>query len=160
MLTPQIELPGLVDQFDNSLQTLASTLQSIEKHISEQHVQLEKEKSSLAERRDVLEQEERITGEEEKSFRKERRAFETLVKEAANLTMPNDDILELNVGGEEMTTCKSTLCSVPGSMLDAMFSGRHTLKMTKGRYFLDRDPTTFKYVPNSAFFLMAVPGMF
>lgn len=34
-----------------------------------------------------------------------------------------DEIVELNVGGEHITTARSTLCSVEGSMLEAMFSG-------------------------------------
>jgi hypothetical protein len=54
-----------------------------------------------------------------------------------------DQIVELNVGGENMTTYRSTLCASQGSMLAAMFSGRWEEKLQKdkdGRYFLDHDP--------------------
>lgn len=38
------------------------------------------------------------------------------------------------------------LCSIPGSALDAMFSGRHELTKVNGRIFIDRDPIIFKLV--------------
>ena len=38
----------------------------------------------------------------------------------------NESILDLDIGGEiGIRIKKSLLCSVPGSALDAMFSGRH-----------------------------------
>ena len=52
----------------------------------------------------------------------------------------NEAVIELNVGGRYFTTYKATLCSVEGSMIEAMFSGRHpTTKDGTGRYFIDRD---------------------
>lgn len=138
----QIDLSELVGTFNSSLQTLATTLQTIEKHVTEQNVRLEREKIRLQERRTKLEEEERLLGEEEKKLRKEKKAFSNMLKEVSDSS--SDSVLELNVGGENITTLKSTLCSVPGSMLEAMFSGRHALKVVKGRYFLDRDPATFR----------------
>ena len=41
---------------------------------------------------------------------------------------------------------KSLLTSVPGSALEAMFSGRHELKKVNGRVFIDRDADVFKMV--------------
>jgi hypothetical protein len=35
------------------------------------------------------------------------------------------DVVNLNVGGEVVSVLRQTLTSVPGSMLEAMFSGRH-----------------------------------
>jgi len=63
-----------------------------------------------------------------------------------------DDVLELNVGGDQFTTYKSTLVSTitEGSMLSAMFSGRHALKQDPtGRYFLDRPPEPFRWIINT-----------
>lgn len=60
-----------------------------------------------------------------------------------------EEIIRLNVGGVLFTTLRSTLCSVPGSMLEAMFSGRFGSPSTRdetGAYFLDRDPTYFSFV--------------
>lgn len=39
---------------------------------------------------------------------------------------------------------KSLLCTVKESALEAMFSGRHTLKKIDGKLFIDRDPEAFK----------------
>jgi hypothetical protein len=38
-----------------------------------------------------------------------------------------DKVIDLNVGGRHFSTYKSTLCKIEGSMLSAMFSGRHEL---------------------------------
>ena len=51
-----------------------------------------------------------------------------------------DTVVDLNVGGKHYTTYKATLCTLEGSMLEAMFSGRYPVtKDPKGRYFIDRD---------------------
>ena len=55
----------------------------------------------------------------------------------------------LDVGGVCFKTTRTTLCSVPGSMLEAMFSGRHTVHQdVNGSYFIDRDGTHFRHVLN------------
>lgn len=54
----------------------------------------------------------------------------------------NKKVVVLNVGGCQFTTSRSTLCSVQGSQLEAMFSGRHAFcahQMEDGSYFIDRD---------------------
>lgn len=57
-----------------------------------------------------------------------------------------DEIVQLNVSGvtEGFTVRKSLLCSVQGSSLQAMFSGRHSLNKIDGRIFIDRDPDVFR----------------
>jgi len=58
-----------------------------------------------------------------------------------------EDIIELNVGGTFFTTYKSTLTQYEGTLLEAMFSGRHPLaKDSSGRFFLDRSPEMFRYI--------------
>src|SRR4051794_32164270 len=53
----------------------------------------------------------------------------------------------LNVGGGKFAASLSTLTAVPGSMLAAMFSGRHsTAKDSEGCVFVDRDPDHFTTV--------------
>jgi hypothetical protein len=44
------------------------------------------------------------------------------------------------------TVTKDLLCSVPGSALEAMFSGRHSVKKVRGRIFISRDPELFKHL--------------
>jgi hypothetical protein len=58
-----------------------------------------------------------------------------------------DKIIELNVGGKHFTTFLSTLTRHEGSMLAAMFSGRHSLvKDNRGRYFIDRPGDSFAVI--------------
>ena len=56
------------------------------------------------------------------------------------------DVLELNVGGRVFTTARATLSAQPGSMLEALVSGRHArpcLTDAAGRPFLERDGELF-----------------
>ena len=58
----------------------------------------------------------------------------------------DDDIIDLNVGGQKLTTTRSTLCQVEGSLLASMFSGRWEdgLKRDKdGAIFFDFNPQYF-----------------
>jgi len=61
-----------------------------------------------------------------------------------------DDIIELNVGGEKMTTLRSTLTAVPNSKLSLMFSKddqKKTLPIDKqGAVFFDYNPIYFNYL--------------
>ena len=59
-----------------------------------------------------------------------------------------DSRVTLNVGGVRYETSIATLRSTPGTMLDAMFSGRHAMDPddSDGAHFLDRDGGHFKYV--------------
>jgi len=61
-----------------------------------------------------------------------------------------DDIIELNIGGQKMTTLRSTLTVVPNSKLARMFSKDNTdknLPMDKqGAVFFDYNPIYFNYL--------------
>ena len=58
-------------------------------------------------------------------------------------------VVNLNVGGQKVSTSLSTLCRFPDSMLGAMFSGRHEVPLDEeGRYFIDRDGTHFRHILN------------
>jgi hypothetical protein len=49
----------------------------------------------------------------------------------------------LQVGDHAFTTSRETLCMRKGSMLEAMFSGRHKIKLGEdGRIFIDREAST------------------
>ena len=61
----------------------------------------------------------------------------------------DDDIINLNVGGKKMTTKRSTLCQVQGSLLASMFSGRWEDSLARdedGRIFFDFNPQYFVYI--------------
>ncbi len=58
----------------------------------------------------------------------------------------DDDIIDLNIGGQKLTTTRSTLCQVEGSLLASTFSGRwqDSLKRDKdGAVFFDFNPQHF-----------------
>ena len=58
--------------------------------------------------------------------------------------LPSDE-LELNVRGVYFpTVSRSLLTSLPGSALEAFFSGRHEVTQIKGKIYVDRDPESFK----------------
>ena len=56
-----------------------------------------------------------------------------------------DEIVELSVRGvsEGFMVRRSLLTQVPGSALEAMFSGRHPLPKVDGKVFVDRNPKIF-----------------
>jgi N-acetylneuraminic acid mutarotase len=55
--------------------------------------------------------------------------------------------VELDIGGTRYVTSVSTLRSRPGSMLDALFSGRHAvIEEEDGSVFIDRDGSAFGHV--------------
>ena len=61
----------------------------------------------------------------------------------------DDDIIDLNVGGQRLSTTRSTLCQVEGSLLASMFSGRweDSLKRDKdGAVFFDFNPQHFALI--------------
>lgn len=63
------------------------------------------------------------------------------------LHMIQDSVVKLSVGGRHFTTSVHTLRSIPGSMLDSMFSGRFAVKKTEDqRVFIDRDGAMFEPV--------------
>ena len=58
----------------------------------------------------------------------------------------DNDIIELNVGGHKLTTRRSTLCQVEGSLLASMFSGRWEDSLERGKdgaIFFDFNPQYF-----------------
>lgn len=73
-----------------------------------------------------------------------------LTREAGAMTTQHaiqDSMVTLDVGGRVFTTSVHTLRSVPGSMLDSMFSGRFGVKRTaEQRVFIDRDGSLFGHV--------------
>ena len=61
----------------------------------------------------------------------------------------DDDIIHLNVGGQKLTSTRSTLCQVEGSLLATMFSGRWEDSVKRdedGAVFFDVNPQYFGYI--------------
>jgi len=77
----------------------------------------------------------------------ERATFETEKKSVAATNKVLKSKVKLDVGGTIYHSSRTTLTSMPGSMLEAWFSGRHALEEDEdGRVFIDRDGGTFKLV--------------
>lgn len=71
--------------------------------------------------------------------------------EAADTSLSTpDDVIELNIGGQKMTTFRSTLTVIPNSKLARMFSkdnGKTNLPVDKqGAVFFDYNPMHFNYL--------------
>jgi len=112
---------------------------TLEKQISELQITFEKIKNKVKVVSNILSQElDNIAYDEEN--------FQNSLDKIKEIHFPREEIVSLNVGGKIFSTSKGTLMKVP-SMLQAMFSGRHSLHPKKdGTYFFDRDPKIFKYV--------------
>lgn len=74
--------------------------------------------------------------------------FEKEKKQVSDLNASSSDLLTLDVGGQcKLKVTRSVLTRVKGSALEAMFSGRHTLKLTnEGAIFIDRDADVFQII--------------
>lgn len=69
--------------------------------------------------------------------------------ERVSRTQEFEPRIKLDVGGVKFTTLRSTLQAVPGSMLEALFSGRHKNEPDEeGYHFIDRDGTHFRHILN------------
>ena len=89
-----------------------------------------------------------IEGERAK-MRAEVEAYKAKKLRMKAVEVSDDDIINLNVGGKKMTTKRSTLCQVEGSLLASMFSGRWEDSLARdedGRIFFDFNPQYFVYI--------------
>eukprot|EP01120_Amphizonella_sp_Union-15-10_P005646 TRINITY_DN1695_c0_g1_i1.p1 TRINITY_DN1695_c0_g1~~TRINITY_DN1695_c0_g1_i1.p1 ORF type:complete len:288 (-),score=43.32 TRINITY_DN1695_c0_g1_i1:60-884(-) len=141
-----------------TIATTIDSLNAVKIQVEEEFQRISHEKKLLMEQevkfqreREVLALEQKKTQEEflkfKQSIEEERKEFEREKKYVEDCNAITEQIVQLNVGGAHFTTSRATLCSVKGSMLEAMFSGRHKLlKDPEGRYFLDRDPKLFIHI--------------
>jgi len=120
-------------KIDEAFQRLYEHKNYVERHLEQQHARVERE-------RVLLEQ-------ERTQFVNESRQMQTNLKAAPPAAPVPDTVVDLNVGGRTFTTSKATLCQVPGSLLEAMFTGQQSVaKDGAGRYFIDRNPKHFESI--------------
>jgi len=82
----------------------------------------------------------------EKSLRENQRLLEEMEHRILSISAQTDEVVELNVGGQLMSTSRAVLCSAEGSLLAGMFSGNFDSGHRRdkdGRIFLDVDPPLF-----------------
>ena len=77
-------------------------------------------------------------------------AFDHSTSLQSNHRRSNDDVIELNIGGQKITTLRSTLTAIPSSKLALMFNNshaKHTLLIDKeGVVFFDYNPLYFTHL--------------
>ena len=86
---------------------------------------------------------------EKAKMKAEIEAYESEKLRMKGVEVSDDDIINLNVGGEKITTKRSTLCQVQGSLLASMFSGRWEKSLARdenGRIFFDFNPQYFVFI--------------
>lgn len=132
----------LLDVSKRLARELAEARRCLEDERERLEKELELERTRLTAELEL--REERIQVEQE-SITFDRVRIEALV------TAPEDEVLNLNVGGQMFTTRRSTLGSVEGSYLGNLFSGRWEGSIERdvhGNHFLDFDPVCFRQVLN------------
>ena len=93
----------------------------------------------------------KIIEEDRTKMKAEVEAFNAEKKIMKEIEVNNDDIIQLNVGGQKFTTTRFTLRQVNGSLLDTMFSRNwtHGLKRDQdGAIVLDFNPEHFGWILN------------
>lgn len=115
-----LERRQLHDEAQRFRDTLAAERAEMEAALARQRVELEMERAAMEEERDA----------------------------ARCVIEAQDDVVLLDVGGVPYKTSRATLTSVPGSMLEAMFSGRHAdiPSETDRPLFIDRDGALFAQI--------------
>ncbi len=87
-----------------------------------------------------------IVEEERAKMTQEIEAYKAEKLRMKAVVVSDDDIINLNVGGTKMTTKRSTLCQVKGSLFSSMFSGRWDTSLARdddGCIFFDFNPQHF-----------------
>ena len=87
-----------------------------------------------------------IVEEERAKMTQEIEAYKAEKLRMKAVVVSDDDIINLNVGGTKMTTKRSTLCQVSGSLFSSMFSGRWETSLARdedGLIFFDFNPQFF-----------------
>ncbi|CAM4952886.1 unnamed protein product [Rotaria socialis] len=94
---------------------------------------------------------EKIFKEKKEQLANERRKWDEEKAIVEKLAASAGPIVNLNVGGETISTSRATLILIEGSLLATMFSGKWEEKLIKdanGSIFLDYDPVLFKFLLN------------
>ena len=100
-------------------------------------------------RRFEWEEESRKLGIEREKFRQEQEAFAHEKQRISDNNAATEVMVELNVGGTNFQTARTTLCQQSDSFLAGLVSGRHSVDRDKsGRIFIDRDGEQFRSIVN------------
>ena len=123
---------------EHHLRELEAVLQAaLQRFLQSARSQVQRSTEALAEERDAMLAE--VEG--------KRADLNAEIAAMAKFHLSQESKVELNIGGTSFTTSVSTLRNKPGTMLDAMFSGRYPLiRGADGGVFIDRDGAHFGHV--------------
>ena len=137
LITTALGLPCWT-AMDSILNQLETTLQAeLGRFLQSARAKVEQAMDAVAEERDAMLAE--VEG--------KRAELDAEIAAMAKVHLSQESKVELNIGGTSFTTSVSTLRNKPGTMLDAMFSGRYPLiRGADGGVFIDRDGAHFGHV--------------
>jgi len=138
----QVPLPPMPARPSESNSLRALDQASLEELASALTTQLAKEKERMDKQVEAV----RVA---EQRLEERRLMVEELERKVLAMSDLVDDVIELNVGGQPMSTTRTVLCSAKGSLLAGMFSGNFDSghkRDQEGRIFLDVDPPIFAKV--------------
>ena len=120
------------DQIEDTVDEIVELLRNEQMNHKESKLTLNEQEKSLAE----------FYKQEREKIAEEKLLWEENLKCAQELY--SEEIFKINIGGtHKLIISKKLLCKFPDSVLAAMFSGRHKLRMHKDCVFIDRDGEMF-----------------
>mmetsp|Transcript_46136 Transcript_46136/g.78513 ORF Transcript_46136/g.78513 Transcript_46136/m.78513 type:complete len:362 (-) Transcript_46136:201-1286(-) len=130
---------------------LTLQIETKEARLEAEQQKLEADREEFSGKRQKLETDrahmEDVHAKESDALEGERRKFEVEKAQVFAENIKAKTKIKLDVGGTGYSTSRTTLTSLPGTMLEAMFSGRHALEEDEtGRIFIDRNGATFEFV--------------
>eukprot|EP01071_Lankesteria_metandrocarpae_P006172 Lankesteria_metandrocarpae@DN4266_c0_g1_i10.p1 len=126
-------------ELTTSTKQLAIERDEARRRINEDRSKFEHEKE-LSRRRILMERE---------KFRQEYAVFQNERRRVVDVSIATESMADVNVGGVIFQSSRHTLVQQPGSLLEALFSGRHKMPRDReGRIFVDRDGELFRIILN------------
>lgn len=137
----------LQDNVNRNIEKTIASLTQAKQYMTTEWQKIREEKASIEDLQLLLREDRMRLDRERRVLREERANFDREKKFVEDKNLDTLTQIKLNVGGDDVITSKSTLLSIKGTMIEAMFSGRHKLKTDEqGRYFIDRNLNYFRWV--------------
>lgn len=139
----------LLKEKNTTLEKMAKTLEAKLEETCAKETFLDDKARQVARQEELLKQDHDQLEKKQKEFNTKEAKFQDELHQMASMHKIQESRIKLDIGGQTYTTSIQTLQRDPGSMLAAMFSGRHELKKeSDGSYFIDRDGIHFRYILN------------
>ncbi|OWF49548.1 uncharacterized protein LOC110451738 [Mizuhopecten yessoensis] len=139
-----------LEEKEQTLDVELASCQALAKDYDMKKIELASEHDQKLQELEELEQRRKTDYlKEREKFDIERKRFNEELERITEMNEIQEGRIKLDIGGVQYTTSLATLKKDSGSMLAAMFSGRHQLRTeADGSYFIDRDGAHFRYILN------------